>query len=183
MRLLKRVEYEAVYGAGQRRSSPQFSVFFRAHAALPKDDAGREAPREGFSESAAESVGAGIGSLNAADARGMSRFGISVKKALGGAVVRNRIKRRVREILRCNRAEIPTGWDIVIHPKNSVARAAFAPLEAELVRLLRSIATGGGQNIARNNAQNYARSNSQNTPRSPNQKPSQKPGRNAGPKA
>ena len=39
MRLLKRVEYEAVYGAGQRRSSPQFSVFFRAHAALPKDDA------------------------------------------------------------------------------------------------------------------------------------------------
>jgi ribonuclease P protein component len=68
-----------------------------------------------------------------------SRFGISVKKALGGAVVRNRIKRRVREILRRNRTEIPTGWDIVIHPRSSVARAEFAPLEAELVRLLRSI--------------------------------------------
>jgi ribonuclease P protein component len=72
-----------------------------------------------------------------------SRFGISVKKALGGAVVRNRIKRRVREILRRNRTEIPTGWDIVIHPRSSVAQAEFAPLEAELVRLLRSILNPG----------------------------------------
>jgi ribonuclease P protein component len=69
-----------------------------------------------------------------------SRFGISVKKALGGAVVRNRIRRRIREIVRRNRTEIPSGWDIVIHPRRSVAQAPFAPLEAELVRLLRSIA-------------------------------------------
>ena len=32
-------------------------------------------------------------------------------------MVRNRIKRRIREILRRNRTEIPTGWDIVIHPR------------------------------------------------------------------
>jgi len=69
----------------------------------------------------------------------ISRFGISVKKALGGAVQRNRIRRRIREILRRNRTEIPSGWDIVIHPRRSVAQAPFAPLEAELVRLLRSI--------------------------------------------
>jgi ribonuclease P protein component len=69
----------------------------------------------------------------------ISRFGISVKKALGGAVVRNRIRRRIREILRRNRTEIPSGWDIVIHPRRSVAQAPFAPLEAELVRLLRTI--------------------------------------------
>jgi ribonuclease P protein component len=131
MRLLKRVEYEAVYGAGQRRSSPQFSVFFRAHAALPKEAFGRELPREEFS---AKTL-----------AVSTSRFGISVKKALGGAVVRNRIKRRIREILRRNRTEIPTGWDIVIHPRSTVAQAAFAPLEAELVRLLRGI-----QNTGRN---------------------------------
>ena len=130
MRLLKRVEYEAVYGAGQRRSSPQFSVFFRAQTALPKEALGRELTREGESASA--------GALPASAIRA-SRFGISVKKALGGAVVRNRIKRRIREIVRRNRTEIPTGWDIVIHPKSSVARAEFTPLEAELVRLLRSI--------------------------------------------
>jgi len=137
MRLLKRVEFEAVYGAGQRRSSPQFSVFFHARSGLPKEDSGREPPREGFSS--AKTLAAG----------GASRFGISVKKALGGAVVRNRIKRRIREILRRNRTEIPTGWDIVIHPRATVARAAFAPLEAELVRLLRSI-----QNTARDSARN-----------------------------
>ena len=117
MRLLKRVEYEAVYGAGQRRSSPQFSVFFRARSGLPKEDSGRELPREGFS------------SAKTLAASRASRFGISVMKALGGAVVRNRIKRRIRDILRRNRTEIPTGWDIVIHPRSTVAQAAFAPLE------------------------------------------------------
>jgi ribonuclease P protein component len=131
MRLLKRVEYEAVYGAGQRRSSPQFSVFFRAHAALPNEALGRGLPREGFS------------SAKTVAASRASRFGISIKKALGGAVVRNRIRRRIREILRRNRTEIPTGWDIVIHPRTTVAQAAFAPLEAELLRLLRSIQNTG----------------------------------------
>ena len=130
MRLLKRVEYEAVYGAGQRRSSPQFSVFFRAQIALPKEASGRELTRE-REGSAASALPVSAGRA--------SRFGISVKKSLGGAVVRNRIKRRIREIVRRNRTEFPTGWDIVIHPKSSVARAAFAPLEAELVRLLRAI--------------------------------------------
>lgn len=66
-----------------------------------------------------------------------SRFGFSIKRALGGAVVRNRIRRRVREIVRCQRQEIPPGWDIVIHPKSSVAEAPFAALTAELVRLLK----------------------------------------------
>jgi ribonuclease P protein component len=67
-----------------------------------------------------------------------SRFGISVKKALGGAVVRNRLKRRIREILRLHRQEIATGWDIVIHPRSSVGTAPFAAIERELVELLAS---------------------------------------------
>jgi len=68
-----------------------------------------------------------------------SRFGFSIKKALGGAVVRNRIRRRLREVVRCHRLEIPTGWDIVIHPKSSVACAPFAALTADLLRLLKSV--------------------------------------------
>ncbi len=67
-----------------------------------------------------------------------SRFGFSIKKALGGAVVRNRIRRRMREIVRCHLMEIPAGWDIVIHPKSKVARAPFAALAADLLRLLSS---------------------------------------------
>ena len=70
-----------------------------------------------------------------------SRFGFSIKKALGGAVARNRIRRRVREIVRCHRQEIPAGWDIVIHPKPGVANANFALLTSELLRLLISVNT------------------------------------------
>jgi len=62
----------------------------------------------------------------------------SIKKALGGAVVRNRMRRRLREMVRCHREEIPAGWDIVIHPKRSVAKAPFAALTAEFLRLLKS---------------------------------------------
>ena len=68
-----------------------------------------------------------------------SRFGFSIKKALGGAVVRNRIRRRVREIVRCHRREIPAGWDIVIHPKNSVTHATYAALTVDLLRLLKNV--------------------------------------------
>jgi ribonuclease P protein component len=68
-----------------------------------------------------------------------SRFGFSIKKALGGAVVRNRIRRHLREIVRCHRLEIPAGWDIVIHPKSTVARAEFAALTADLLRMLKGL--------------------------------------------
>ena len=67
-----------------------------------------------------------------------SRFGFSIKKTLGGAVVRNRIRRRLREMVRCHRLEIPAGWDIVIHPKTTVASAGFAALAADLLRLLKN---------------------------------------------
>ena len=69
----------------------------------------------------------------------LSRFGFSIKKALGGAVVRNRIRRRVREMVRCHRQEIPAGWDIVIHPKSTVAKAPFAALAEELIRVLKKL--------------------------------------------
>src|SRR5437588_9926765 len=68
-----------------------------------------------------------------------SRFGFSIKKALGGAVVRNRIRRRLREVVHCHRLEIAAGWDIVIHPKSSVARAEFAALTADLLRVLKNV--------------------------------------------
>jgi len=69
----------------------------------------------------------------------LSRFGFSIKKALGSAVVRNRIRRRLREMVRCHRQEIPAGWDIVIHPKGSVAKAPFVVLAEELVQVLNKL--------------------------------------------
>jgi ribonuclease P protein component len=67
---------------------------------------------------------------------GFSRFGWSVKKALGTAVRRNRIRRRLREIVRLHRHEIAPGWDVVIHPRSSVASSRFSALADELLRLL-----------------------------------------------
>ena len=68
----------------------------------------------------------------------LSRFGFSIKKALGGAAVRNRIRRRLREAVRCHRLEIPPGWDIVVHPKSIVARSEHSKLTADLLRLLQT---------------------------------------------
>jgi ribonuclease P protein component len=68
--------------------------------------------------------------------RAETRFGISVKRALGNAVRRNRIRRRIREILRHERPEIATGWDIVVHPRTEVATAPFAALRRELAELI-----------------------------------------------
>ena len=88
-----------------------------------------------------------------------SRFGSSVKKAIGGAVVRNRIRRRIREIIRRNRGEIPSGWDVVIHPRRSVAQSAFVPLEAELIGLMRQIGQSNAQqsNAHQSSAQKISR--------------------------
>jgi ribonuclease P protein component len=69
----------------------------------------------------------------------ISRYGFSIKKALGGAVVRNRMRRRLREIVRRHRQEIPTGWDIVVHPKSSVATAPLPALAADFVRLVNGL--------------------------------------------
>jgi ribonuclease P protein component len=99
-RLLRRVEYDAVYRDGRRRSSREFTVFLRPN--------GLE----------------------------ISRFGWSIKKALGGAVQRNRIRRRLREIVRLHRKEILPGWDVVIHPRSTTATAEFALLATELLKLL-----------------------------------------------
>jgi ribonuclease P protein component len=73
-----------------------------------------------------------------------SRFGWSVKKALGNAVQRNRMRRRLREIVRLHRGEVAPGWDIVIHPRGSVATSRFARLAEELLGLLPRREKGSG---------------------------------------
>jgi ribonuclease P protein component len=70
---------------------------------------------------------------------GITRFGMSAGRSLGNAVERNRIRRRVREVVRLHQREIASGWDIVIQPRRSVGRAPFVTLEKELVDLLRSL--------------------------------------------
>jgi ribonuclease P protein component len=67
-----------------------------------------------------------------------TRLGITTPRRLGTAVVRNRIKRRIREIFRLHRRELPEGWDIVLNPRPSAATVAYPALERELLRLFPS---------------------------------------------
>jgi ribonuclease P protein component len=65
------------------------------------------------------------------------RIGLTVPKALGGAVVRNRIKRRLRSAFRLHRAEWPViDWDIVLNPRKAAILAPFTDLERALGKVI-----------------------------------------------
>ena len=64
------------------------------------------------------------------------RVGLTAGKVLGKSHERNRIKRRMREILRRHVELLPTGFDLILHPRRSVLTVEFSKLEAEVVRIL-----------------------------------------------
>jgi ribonuclease P protein component len=67
------------------------------------------------------------------------RIGFTVSRALGGAVVRNRMRRRLREAVRLKRTGVSGAVDVVINPKKSLLTADFQQLLNEVDRALEVI--------------------------------------------
>jgi ribonuclease P protein component len=68
-----------------------------------------------------------------ANGMGYPRLGITVSRRIGGAVVRNRIKRLFREIFRRSFGEIPKQLDIVVNAKSGCVGANYSELRAEFL--------------------------------------------------
>ena len=72
------------------------------------------------------------------------RVGFTVGKVLGGAVVRNRMKRRLREAVRLH-GMVPAAMDVVINPKKSLLAAAFVDVQREIRRAFEVIEKAAGK--------------------------------------
>lgn len=70
------------------------------------------------------------------DARATNtRFGFVTSRRVGGAVVRNRIRRRLREIARKHKAELSPEFLVITVAHHRSAHASYAQLEQEWLRL------------------------------------------------
>ena len=76
---------------------------------------------------------------------GNARIGFTVGRVLGGAVQRNRIKRRLREAVRQRRAILKETVDVVINPKKSVLTVKLPALLEEIGRAFDMIARKMGE--------------------------------------
>jgi ribonuclease P protein component len=108
-RLRKHADYQLTYKAGRKQFSKQIAYF---HALRPSN---RRSDTPG------------------------PRIGLTVPKALGGAVDRNRIKRRMREAVRAALPLIEAPVDIILHPRRSVIDLDFILLKREVAQIFRSI--------------------------------------------
>ena len=68
--------------------------------------------------------------------KGQSQLGITVGTKVGKAVIRNKVRRRLREIYRLHEPTISRGFDIVVVARVKSRYATYAQLEADFIRLM-----------------------------------------------
>lgn len=68
---------------------------------------------------------------------GNFRLGISASSKLGGAVVRNRIRRKIKEIVRLNAARLQNGYDIILIVRKPALQMSYRELEGSIMHVLR----------------------------------------------
>jgi len=73
------------------------------------------------------------------EAAGTPRVGLTAGKVLGGAVERNRIKRRMREAVRMHLGELHLPLDVILHPRRTVLTLEFSAIEREVRQIFRAV--------------------------------------------
>lgn len=68
-----------------------------------------------------------------------ARIGFTVSKAMGGSVVRNRMRRRMREAVRRNLAVLRSPLDVVINPRKLVLETGFEKLRLEVRAVFQAV--------------------------------------------
>lgn len=86
--------------------------------------------------------GRGFTVFIAANPHGQHRLGLAVGRKVGKAVLRNRIKRRLREVFRLCRQDLPGCYDIVVHGRAEVAAMPFAELTGAFQKAVRTAVAG-----------------------------------------
>ena len=71
--------------------------------------------------------------------RAENRLGITVSTKLGGAVQRNRIRRRLKEIYRLNEGKLSLGYDVVIVARMRSKFAGFSELESSILAVFKKL--------------------------------------------
>ena len=117
-RLRKHADYQRVYAASRKQFGKQMSYFFVLRAPLGPD-------------------GTPIRDLTSDP--NAPRVGLTVPKALGKAVDRNRIKRRMRAAVRKHLSLLQSPVDVVLHPRRSVIDLDMPALEREVAGVFRAI--------------------------------------------
>ena len=68
--------------------------------------------------------------------QGKSRLGLTVSTKVGKAVVRNRVRRRFRELYRLHKGDMMPGYDIIMVARVRAAELPYAKLEKQYLRCL-----------------------------------------------
>lgn len=68
---------------------------------------------------------------------GCFRLGISASSKLGGAVVRNRMRRKIKEIVRLNAARLQDGFDFILIVRKPALKMTYRELEGSIMHVLR----------------------------------------------
>jgi ribonuclease P protein component len=129
-RLRKHADYQRVYKAGRKQFGKQMAYFFTVRDAAAAERSETEGPR----------------------------IGLTVPKALGKAVARNRIKRRMREAVRAALPALSAPVDVILHPKRSVLEADFAVIEREVQTIFRSVQAAAEKRLSEPARQHFSKS-------------------------